>query len=410
MLPVAVDRRCEFLSPAWLDAATAFLTQEVAARAGLRGVRFSICEAFDDAPPHLCGDAANGRVAWHFRLADGAVQVAAGEAQDVDLFVGGDYQHVLAMAQTVYAAGPEALARARRELAHRAKGDPMRMRGALPEQPEVMRLLGDLHDHLAAHTVENPDLAHRLARLGLTQQARDLEEQGYCIVENAISHAFADELRPHVHKEVRDHHPITTNGLMMRHRLFEEVALHPLACALAQSAVGRGMVLGAMSGTVKGAGPGAIDIHADYPLISDPFPEYALIAVACWALEDWTVEAGPTWVMPGSHRMHRAPTREDARDGAVPILMPKGSIALWSHGVWHWQGDRSLPGERVAIHVTYNRVFVRQLDDFRAVDDAFLARNPPAFATLMGQDDPFGKSSYRGHDGKRFAYAGRMLR
>ena len=208
---------------------------------------------------------------------------------------------------------------------------------------------------------------------------------------------------------VRKHHPFTTNGLMLRHRLFEEVALHPLVRTVAESAVGQGMLLGAMSATYKEAGPGLIDIHADYPLVRDPYPEFGLIAVACWALDDWTIDAGPTWVIPGSHRRRRAPKRGDSRDGAVPIEMPKGSVALWANGVWHWQGERRLPGARVAIHVTYNRVFVRQLDDFSGVTQEMYARNPPAFSTLMGQDDPFGKSSFRGHDGKRFAYAARTL-
>ena len=103
------------------------------------------------------------------------------------------------------------------------------------------------------------------------------------------------------------------------------------------------MILGAMSGTYKEAGPGAIDLHADYLLVRESYPEFALIAVACWALEDWSEEAGPTWVIPGSHRHRRAPRRGESREGAVPVLMPKGSIALWSHGVWHWQGERALP-------------------------------------------------------------------
>jgi ectoine hydroxylase-related dioxygenase (phytanoyl-CoA dioxygenase family) len=173
--------------------------------------------------------------------------------------------------------------------------------------------------------------------------------------------------------------------------------------------VGRGFLLGAMSGTYKEAGPGAIGLHADYPLIRNPFPDFGLIAVACWVLEDWTEDVGPTWVIPGSHFHRRSPTRGDTRDGGVPILCPKGSIALWGNGVWHWQGDRSAPGARVTIHVTYNRLFVRPLDDLSAVDDEMYARNPPAFATLMGCDDPFGKSSYTGHDGPRFAYAARGL-
>ncbi len=182
---------------------------------------------------------------------------------------------------------------------------------------------------------------------------------------------MADELCELTAREVTQHHPLTTNGLMMRHRLFEEVVQHSHVCTLAQRAVGQNMILGAMSGTYKNPGPGAIPLHADYPLVREPYPEFALIAVAVWALQDWHSEAvGPTWVLPGSHRNRRPPRRDEMVDGAVPILMPKGSALVISHGIWHWQGDRTAPGARVAMHVTYNRVFVRPLDDFSAVDDA----------------------------------------
>ena len=407
MLPAPVDRRHEFLSTGWIDAARAFLTTYLDEHADARGTSFALCEAFDDAPPGF--GAPSNRVAWHLRLRDGALEVGAGEIADAELVVRGDYQQVLSMAQTVYAAGEDATRRANREFAHRAGRDAVRFTGAMPKNPALLAMLNALHDHLASLTIENTDSAHRIARLGLTRQVDELRERGYTVIERAVTEAFADELRERVADEVRKHHPLTTNGLLMRHRMFEEVALHPLVRAAAESVVGRGMLLGAMSGTYKEAGPGAIDIHADYPLVREPYPEFGLICVACWALEDWIVAAGPTWVIPGSHLRRRGPKRGDSREGAVPIEMPKGSVALWGNGVWHWQGDRSLPGARVAIHVTYNRVFVRQLDDFRTVDEAMYARNPPAFSTLLGQDDPFGKSSYRGHDAKRFAYAGRML-
>jgi ectoine hydroxylase-related dioxygenase (phytanoyl-CoA dioxygenase family) len=313
------------------------------------------------------------------------------------------------MAQSVNGAGEDAMKRARREFKHRAGRGALRVAGDLPANPALLTLLNDLHDHMASLTLESPHYEHRVERLGLTRQLVELRERGYTVIERAVTEAFADELRERVADEVRRHHPLTTNGLLLRHRMFEEVALHPRVCTVAESAVGRGMVLGAMSGTYKETGPGAIDIHADYPLVREPYPEFGLICVACWALDDWTVDAGPTWVIPGSHLRRRAPRRGDSREGAVPIVMPKGSVALWANGVWHWQGDRAAPGARVAIHVTYNRVFVRQLDDFRGVDAAMYARNPPAFSTLMGQDDPFGKSSFRGHDGKRFAFAARTL-
>jgi ectoine hydroxylase-related dioxygenase (phytanoyl-CoA dioxygenase family) len=369
--------------------------------------RYSVSETFTDAPPGL--GLPDDVASWHYRLDDGHLEVGRGELADADVRISGDYQTILAMSQTVYAAGRDAVARARRELAHRAGPDATRVEGELVGDKAALRALGGLHDHLAARTMENPDLAHRVRRLGLERNVTELAEQGYTVIERAVTEAFADELREVTEREVLAHGRFTTNGLLLRDRLYEEVALHPLAGTAAESVVGRGYLLGAMSGTYKEAGPGAIGLHADYPLIRDPFPDFGLIAVACWVLEDWTEEVGPTWVIPGSHRWKRSPTRADTRDGGVPIECPKGSIALWANGVWHWQGDRSAPGARVTIHVTYNRLFVRPLDDLRAVDDEMYARNPPAFATLMGCDDPFGKSSYTGHDGARFAYAGRSL-
>jgi ectoine hydroxylase-related dioxygenase (phytanoyl-CoA dioxygenase family) len=319
------------------------------------------------------------------------------------------YQAVLGYAQLVYAAGGDAVARGQRELRRRWGKSAVTLEGAMPEDPALMALLNDLHDHMAAHTIENPNFEHRVAQMGLTRHVQQLNELGYAVIENAITPEMADLLCERTAEEVRRHHPLTTNGLMMRDRLFEEIVQHSQVCTLAQSAVGQHMILGAMSGTCKDPGPGAIPLHADYPLVREPYPEFGLIAVAVWALQDWDSEAvGPTWVLPGSHRNHRPPRRDDDVSGGVPIFMPKGSALLISHGIWHWQGDRTAPGPRVAMHVTYNRVFVRQLDDFSGVGDDFFARNPPAFSTLLGRDDPFGKSSYQGHDGKRFAYAGRF--
>ena len=361
MLPVDVRDRVEFLSDDWIDAARRYLEEAVGRDPVLAAGSFSMCESFTDAPPGLGlpGD----RAVWHFRVHAGQVEVGRGDLEDADMRVDGDYQTILAIAQTVHEAGKEAVARAHREMAHRAGRDAVRVTGALPGGKETAKALSGLHEHLAARTIENPDFEHRVRRLGLERHVRELSEQGYTVIERAITEAFADELREVVQREVLAHHPFTTNGLLLRDRLFEEVALHPLAGAAAESVVGRGFLLGAMSATYKEAGPGAIGLHADYPLIRNPYPDFGLIAVACWVLDDWTEDVGPTWVIPGSHTRKRAPTKADTRDGGVPIICPKGSIALWGNGVWHWQGDRRAPGARVTIHVTYNRLFVRPLDD-----------------------------------------------
>lgn len=408
MIPVPVDQRCEFLSPAWIAAAAAYLHERMAADADLARIRFTLSEYATDAPRTLAD--ATGGVGWHCRIDQGDVSVGNGPLPSADLVIEGPYQALLEHAQLVNSAGPEAIARGRRELACRFGPDAVRVARRTAPEASVAALLNDLHDFLAAHTIDNPDYAHRVRALGLEAQVRQIDEQGYAIVEHAVSPEFTDALCERTGKEVTDHHPLTTNGLLLRDRMYEEIALNAPVRTVAERGVGQNMILGAMSGTWKLPGPGAIPIHADYPLVRDPYPEFGLIAVAVWALQDWDDTAvGPTWVIPGSHRERRAPGKREDTTRAVPILMPKGSALVMCHGIWHWQGDRSAPGARVAIHVTYNRVFVRPLDDLRGIGEAHYARNPPAFSTLLGQDDPFGKSSFRGHDGRRFAYAGRLV-
>ena len=51
MLPAPVDQRFEFVSPGWIAAARTFLTQFVGQHPALRDATYSMCEAFDDAPP-----------------------------------------------------------------------------------------------------------------------------------------------------------------------------------------------------------------------------------------------------------------------------------------------------------------------------------------------------------------------
>ena len=209
MIPVDVDRRCEFGSKQWLAAAADYLQREVLVRPELARTCFVLTEVFTDAPPHL--QAPGNRIAWSMRIENVSAVVHDGEAPDADLHITVDYQRILAMGQTVYSAGAAAVDRARRELVHRAGGEPSLRRGALPDDPAIATLLGDLHDFLAALTMDNPDLQHRLARLGLSAQAAQLAEQGYCIIPHAISSEFADELRPLVHKNVRGNYSPPTD-------------------------------------------------------------------------------------------------------------------------------------------------------------------------------------------------------
>src|SRR5215203_3670028 len=110
MLPVDVTERVELLSDGWIDAARRFLEDAAATEPALRHGRYAVCESFTDAPPGL--GLPDDRAVWHFVVDDGGVTVGRGDLDRADLRVDGDYQAILSIAQTIYAAGPEAVARA----------------------------------------------------------------------------------------------------------------------------------------------------------------------------------------------------------------------------------------------------------------------------------------------------------
>ncbi len=164
------------------------------------------------------------------------------------------------------------------------------------------------------------------------------------MIEHAISPEFADEVRAAVLRALLPHQTFSMNWMLYHGREFEQLIQNPLLMTLIDASLGRGAVIASFSSIKKGPGAGVIPMHTDYAHVPEPYPEFAMTGVGVWALEDWTVAAGPTWIVPGSHKMRRAPRPGEARDGGVPIEMPKGSVVFFTHGVWHWQGDRTRAG------------------------------------------------------------------
>ena len=166
-------------------------------------------------------------------------------------------------------------------------------------------------------------------------------------------------------------------------------------------------MIASFSSIKKGPGPGVIPMHTDYAHVPEPFPEFALTGVGVWALEDWTLASGPTWIVPGSHSMRRNPRPGEGHNEGVPIEMPKGSVVFFTHGVWHWQGDRTEPGDRVTLHAHFNRGILRSLEP-KKTDVQMLHRNSPRLGEMLGEDDWFDKMSAQGRDHVRFAYMNKL--
>jgi ectoine hydroxylase-related dioxygenase (phytanoyl-CoA dioxygenase family) len=400
---ITLPDRFEFLSDAWLEEARRFLTKASEQRKA-ELAPFSLSERFADAPPHM--NLPDNAGAWTARWDGEALTVARGFDPAADVTVEGDYQAGLAGAQFVGMLAPGGMSNMRREVAAMHGKDAVKMKGRV-ENAAAGEVLALLHDHLGRRTVENPDLAHRAARQGLTRHIREMDEQGYTVIERAISPEFADEVRAATLRALLPHQSFSMNWMLYHGREFEQLIQNPLLMTLIDASLGRGAVIASFSSIKKGPGPGAIPLHTDYAHVPEPFPEFSLTGVGVWALEDWTVEAGPTWMIPGSHKLRRNPRPGEGANGGVPIVMPKGSVVYFHHGVWHWQGDRELAGDRVTLHAHFNRGILRSLEP-KKTDVQMLHRNAPRLGEMLGEDDWFDKMSAQGRDYGRFAYMNKL--
>jgi ectoine hydroxylase-related dioxygenase (phytanoyl-CoA dioxygenase family) len=260
---------------------------------------------------------------------------------------------------------------------------------------------------LARRTVENPDLLHRATRQGLRSNIVEMEEQGFTVLERAISTEFADELREATLAALSAHGVTTLNWMLYQGRCFELLAQHPQLMTLIDASLGRGAGIASFSGIRKGPGPGTIPLHVDYAHVPEPYPEWAMTGVGVWSFEDWTEASGPTWIVPGSHLRRRGPRSGDDVSDGVPIEMPKGSVVFFTEAVWHWQGDRREPGERVTLHWHFNRGILRGLEP-KKFDEQLLHRNAPRLGEMLGQDDWFDKMRGIGRDYERFSHMSRL--
>ncbi len=395
--------RFEFQSDDWLAETRRFLEKAVEQRRDVLAP-FSLTERFVDAPPHL--GLPDNVGAWNVRYDGGALTVQRGFDPDADVKVEGDYQAGIAGGQFIGMLAPGAAKAMRRELATMHGKDAVKITGRL-ENPAAGEIISLLHDHLGRRTVENPDLYHRAQRQGLTGKIREMEEQGYAVIEHAISPEFADEVRAATIRALLPHQSFSMNWMLYHGREFEQLIQNPLLMTLVDASLGRGAVIASFSSIRKGPGPGVIPMHTDYAHVPEPFPEFAMTGVGVWALEDWTVASGPTYIVPGSHKHRRNPRPGEGLGEGVPIEMPKGSVVFFTHGVWHWQGDRTEPGDRVTLHAHFNRGILRSLEP-KKTDVQLLHRNSPRLGEMLGEDDWFDKMSAQGRDYGRFTYMNKL--
>ncbi len=400
-LPVPISERFEFVSEGWLESARSFLQGKLhKLDEKLTTGRFAAVETYTDAPPHLqCPDDV---ATVHIVIKNGKLDVGYGRVANANLSVKGDYNRSLVIGTSVYENLPERRDRNQRELQHR-HGNVLEVSGSgfADVNPELLKLLSGLHDHLAKRTVGNPDIPHKLKHLDVETRVSEVEENGYTIFQNAVTDDFVEELNDDLDRLFAENGRRQVAAMLLsRGPLWEEIATHPQIHAAAQYLLGADCNLGQSIAFRKPKGADTHQIHNDPP--HPHTGELCCNVTTVWALSDFDEDAGPTIVVPGSHKENRVPD-QDAKSHAIKLTMPKGSVAMWHGSLWHGAAIRERDGERTSLHNTYLRNWVRTWDNYLEIDPAILERNSPTLTTLAGIDDLYGKNTYDGIDFKRLA-------
>ena len=231
---------------------------------------------------------------------------------------------------------------------------------------------------------------------GLDRHLREIERDGYTILEDAIEPELVGALAQDLLRlerelaiepagnEFEGTRTVRIYNLLARGRLYEQIPVHERVLPLVERVLGPGCLVSSLSSISIGPGETAQPIHADDQLIPMPRPHLPVVCNSMWALTDFTERNGATRVVPGSHRCDHAPEYGRHHD-SVPAEMRSGSVLVWHGSLWHGGGANRSAERRVGIAMNYCAGWIRQQENQQLGIPREVARGfAPRLRALVG--------------------------
>jgi hypothetical protein len=204
-----------------------------------------------------------------------------------------------------------------------------------------------------------------------TADARQLDEKGYLLLENAMGAELLRRLRERILELLaaegdRAGHEFKTEeearrlaNLVDKGEVFRQAIVLPDVLAAVRQVLGAHIKLSSLN--ARSADPHSKvgqPLHVDMSALPDDRGYWVCNTV--WLLDDFTPENGATRMIPGSHKWGRRP--QDVLDDLLArhpdevLLTGKaGSIAVMNAHMWHGGTANRTASPRLAMHAFYCR-------------------------------------------------------
>lgn len=232
--------------------------------------------------------------------------------------------------------------------------------------------------------------------MDLDAHLREIDEQGYTIVHDAIEPDLVDALYDDLLRIEREHdirpasndfegtRTVRIYNLLVHGELYERIPVHPNVLPIVERVLDPGCLVSSLSSISIGPGETSQPIHADDQLIPLAKPHVPTVCNTMWALTDFTEENGATRVVPGSHLADDNPVY-GAEYETIPAEMPRGSVLVWHGSLWHGGGANLTDERRVGIAMNYCAGFIRQQENQQlGIPRELVARFSPRLRRLVG--------------------------
>jgi ectoine hydroxylase-related dioxygenase (phytanoyl-CoA dioxygenase family) len=197
---------------------------------------------------------------------------------------------------------------------------------------------------------------------------------GYDCFENFFNQETCEYLKEKLNYEIENYKPFSDSersildkyhmhDLLIKDIAFSKTLEDPRLQQILASILGEHWIMYAYTSSSlppKGDNYGS-RIHVDCPRW---IPNYPTNLGVIWALDDFTIENGATYVLPGSHNTEIQPSKDLFEKNSVRLTCKKGSLLVFNARVWHRAGVNTTNDFRHALTMNVCRPFMKQRMDW----------------------------------------------